>query len=159
MHIVHNVLWTRKAMRNETGAYCDNHRSCSHSDAATCLYISQWACRPLCRVRHEVYQLLIFSFSVARLCLAAEAESDRNHQSGPDMAQNHAWGPFCRYSASDTRSRQHILCKSAPKVHFDALIMWKIKCKFFWKKFTFCVFLCTWVHLGHRLGAPRCTYL
>jgi hypothetical protein len=58
---------------------------------------------------------LIFSFFVARPCLAAEAESDRKLQSGPDMAQNHPRGPFCRLGASETRSRQYILCRSAPK--------------------------------------------
>ncbi len=87
---VHNVF--QKAMRKETGAYRDNHRGSSCSDATTCLPISRRACRPLCRVRREVHRLLIFSFFVARPCLAAEAESDRILQSGPDMpdmAQNH----------------------------------------------------------------------
>ena len=102
-------------MRNETDAYRDNHPGCSRSDAATCLPISRRACRPLCRVRREVHGQLIFSFFVERPCLAAEAESDRQLQSGPDMAQNHPRGPFCRYGACETRARQYNLCMSAPK--------------------------------------------
>ncbi len=85
VHKVHNVL--REVMRNWTGAYRDNHQGCCHSDAATCLPISRRVSRPLCRVRHEVYRLLIFSFFAARPCLASEAEADRNHLSGPNMAQ------------------------------------------------------------------------
>ena len=102
-------------MRNETGPYRGHHRGSSCSDAATCLPISRRACRPLCRARREVHGLLIFSFFVARPCLAAEAESDRHLQSGPAMAQNHPRGPFWRYGACQTRSRQYILCRSARK--------------------------------------------
>ena len=57
----------------------------------------------------------IFSFFVARPLLAADAESGRKLQSGPDMAQNHPRGPFWRYGACETTSRQYILCRSAPK--------------------------------------------
>ena len=110
---MHNVL--QNAMRNETGPYRGHHRGSSSSDAATGLPTSRRACRPLCRVRREVHRLLIFSFFVARPCLAAEAESDRKLQSGPDMAQNRPRGPFWRYGACETTSRQYILCRSAPK--------------------------------------------
>ena len=48
VHIVHNVL--QNAMRNETGAYCDNHGGSTCSDSATCLPISRRACRQLSRV-------------------------------------------------------------------------------------------------------------
>ncbi len=58
---------------------------------------------------------LIFSFFVARPLLAADAESGRKLQSGPDMAQNHPRGQFWRYGACETTSRQYILCRSAPK--------------------------------------------
>jgi hypothetical protein len=57
----------------------------------------------------------IFSFFVARPRLAADAESGRKLQSGPDMAQNRPRGPFWRYGACETTSRQYILCRSAPK--------------------------------------------
>ena len=110
---MHNVL--QNAMRNETGPYPGHHRGSSSSDAATGLPISRRACRPLCRARREVHGLLIFSFFVARPCLAAEAESNRQLQSGPEMAQIHPRGPFWRYGACQTRSRQHILCRSARK--------------------------------------------
>ena len=58
---------------------------------------------------------LIFSFFVARPLLAADAESGRKLQSGPDMAQNRPRGPFWRYGACETTSRQYIVCRSAPK--------------------------------------------
>ena len=61
-----------------------------------------------------MHRQLIFSFFVARPLLAADAESGRKLQSGPDMAQNHPWGPFWRYGACETTSRQYILCRSAP---------------------------------------------
>ena len=113
VHIVHNVM--HNDMRYETGAYCDNHGGSTCSDSATCLPISRRACRQLSRVWREVHGQLIFSFFVARPRLAADAESGRKLQSGPDMAQNRPRGPFWRYGACETTSRQYILCRSAPK--------------------------------------------
>ena len=44
-----------------------------------------------------------------------QQRQSRTENSNLHMAQNHPRGPFCRLGASETRSRQYILCRSAPK--------------------------------------------
>ncbi len=110
-----SVHFTSRALGN--GSTRDI-QGCGHSDAATCLPIPQRYGRPLCRAGHAVYRQLIIFIFAARCCLATEAESDRNVQTGSNMAQNHHGWPFCRLVSQELRSGDsghHILLGGAPK--------------------------------------------